>query len=101
MKALAAIRVQKIASMSTIQAAEVHGRRHDEPSSKRVNACRSSLNLEDSKKPPSLSRTFLLCGQVSDFRGADILLADFPDETEEVIGDRGYGNPPIKRVTFE
>nr|WP_279184029.1 transposase [Acetobacter syzygii] len=81
--------------MSTIQAAEVHGRRRDEPSSKRVNACRLFLNLEDSKKPPNLSRTFLLCGQVSDFRGADILLADFPDETKEVIGDRGYDSNQI------
>ncbi|WP_415572974.1 transposase [Gluconobacter japonicus] len=34
-------------------------------------------------------RLHLTAGQVSDFRGADVLLADLPDETEEVIGDRG------------
>lgn len=35
-------------------------------------------------------------GQVRDFKGADVLLADLPDETEEVIGDRGYDNNQIK-----
>ncbi|GBQ07433.1 hypothetical protein AD928_02295 [Acetobacter cerevisiae] len=32
----------------------------------------------------------LTAGQVSDFKGADLLLADLPDETDELIGDRGY-----------
>ncbi|MBS0985133.1 hypothetical protein [Acetobacter thailandicus] len=27
-------------------------------------------------------------GQVSDFKGADVLLADLPDETEEITCDR-------------
>lgn len=35
-------------------------------------------------------RLHLTAGQVSDSKGADVLLADRPDETEEVIGDRGY-----------
>ncbi|GAA3662760.1 hypothetical protein GCM10022398_05170 [Acetobacter lovaniensis] len=35
-------------------------------------------------------RLHLTAGQVSDFKGADVLLADLSDETEEVIGDRGY-----------
>jgi transposase len=32
-------------------------------------------------------RLHLTAGQVSDFKGADALLSDLPDETEEVIGD--------------
>ncbi|WP_242010867.1 IS5 family transposase [Acetobacter musti] len=39
----------------------------------------------------------LTAGQVSDFKGADILLADLPEGTEEVIGDRGYDSNPIRR----
>uniref|UniRef100_UPI000AC037C5 transposase n=1 Tax=Komagataeibacter xylinus TaxID=28448 RepID=UPI000AC037C5 len=35
-------------------------------------------------------RLHLTAGQVSDFKGADVLLADLPDGTEEVIGDRGH-----------
>ena len=35
-------------------------------------------------------RLHLTAGQVSDFKGADVLLADLPDKTEEIIGDRGY-----------
>ncbi|GBR14864.1 transposase [Acetobacter orientalis NRIC 0481] len=38
----------------------------------------------------------LTAEQVSDFRGADVLLADLPDETEEVIGDRGYDSNQIR-----
>ncbi|WP_408744662.1 transposase [Acetobacter fabarum] len=41
-------------------------------------------------------RLHLTAGQVSDFRGADVLLADLPDETEEVIGDRGYDSNQIR-----
>ncbi|WP_408744018.1 IS5 family transposase [Acetobacter orientalis] len=41
-------------------------------------------------------RLHLTAGQVSDFKGADVLLADLPDETEEVIGDRGYDSNQIK-----
>lgn len=29
-------------------------------------------------------------GEPSDLRGADVVLPDLPNETEEVIGDRGY-----------
>ncbi|MCE0745568.1 IS5 family transposase, partial [Acetobacter sicerae] len=39
----------------------------------------------------------LTARQVSDFRGADVLLADLPDETEEVIGDRGYDSNKIRQ----
>ncbi|WP_204368375.1 hypothetical protein [Komagataeibacter europaeus] len=35
-------------------------------------------------------RLHLTAGQVGDFKGADVLLADLSDETEEVIGDRGH-----------
>jgi len=38
----------------------------------------------------------LTAGQVSDFRGVDVLLADLPDETEEVIGDRVYDSNQIR-----
>ncbi|OAJ66312.1 transposase [Gluconobacter cerinus] len=41
-------------------------------------------------------RLHLTAGQVSDFRDADVLLADLPDETEEVIGDRGYDSNRIR-----
>ncbi|MCE2574084.1 transposase [Komagataeibacter sp. FNDCR2] len=41
-------------------------------------------------------RLHLTAGQVSDFRGADVLLAVLPDETEEVIGDRGYDSKRIR-----
>ncbi|MFT9417978.1 IS5 family transposase [Acetobacter sp.] len=41
-------------------------------------------------------RFHLTAGQVSDFRGADVLLADLPDETEDVIGDRGYDSNRIR-----
>ncbi|GAN72019.1 DDE transposase [Acetobacter syzygii] len=33
---------------------------------------------------------------VSDIRGADVLLVDLPDETEEIIGDRGYDGNQIR-----
>jgi transposase len=42
-------------------------------------------------------RLHLTAGQVSDFKGADVLLADLPDETEEVIGDRGYDGNKIRQ----
>nr|WP_194300993.1 IS5 family transposase [Acetobacter oeni] len=41
-------------------------------------------------------RLHLTAGQVSDFRGAYILLADLPEETEEVIGYRGYDSNKIR-----
>lgn len=42
-------------------------------------------------------RLHLTAGQVSDFKGADVLQADLPDETEEVIGDQGYDNNKIRQ----
>jgi hypothetical protein len=42
-------------------------------------------------------RLHLTAGQVSDFKGADVLLADLPDEAEEVIGDRGYDSNKIRQ----
>lgn len=42
-------------------------------------------------------RPHLTAGQVSDFKGADVLLADFPDEPGEVIGDRGYDRNCIRQ----
>nr|WP_242010974.1 IS5 family transposase [Acetobacter musti] len=44
---------------------------------------------------------YLTVGQVSDFRGADVLLADLPDETEEVIGDRACDSNRIRRILVE
>nr|WP_194300309.1 IS5 family transposase [Acetobacter farinalis] len=41
-------------------------------------------------------RLHLTAGQVSDVKGADVLLADLPGETEEVIGDRGYDRNQIR-----
>ena len=41
-------------------------------------------------------RLHLTAGQVSDFKGADMLLAALPDETEAVIGDRGYDSNKIR-----
>jgi len=43
----------------------------------------------------------LTAEQVSNFRGADVLLADLPDETEEVIGDRGYDSNQIRLTLAE
>ncbi|MFT8980236.1 IS5 family transposase, partial [Gluconobacter oxydans] len=43
----------------------------------------------------------LTAGQVSDFKGADVLLTDLPKGTEEVIGDRGYDSNRIKRYLVE
>ncbi|MCP1246678.1 IS5 family transposase [Acetobacter cerevisiae] len=41
-------------------------------------------------------RLHLTAGLVSDFKGADVLLVELPDETEEVIGDRGYDSNRIR-----
>ncbi|WP_227672614.1 IS5 family transposase [Komagataeibacter sp. FXV3] len=41
-------------------------------------------------------RLHLTAGQVSDFKGADVLLADLSDGTEEVIGDRGHDSNRIR-----
>ncbi|MBS0981449.1 transposase [Acetobacter thailandicus] len=44
-------------------------------------------------------RLHLTAGQVSDFKGADVLLADLPDKTEEIIGDRGYDSNRILNIS--
>jgi transposase len=41
-------------------------------------------------------RLHLTAGQVSDFRGADVLLTNLPDEIEEVIGGRDYDSNRIR-----
>jgi len=46
-------------------------------------------------------RLHLTAGQVSDFKGADVLLADLPDKTEEIIGDRGYDSNRIRLLLAE
>ncbi|GEN65219.1 hypothetical protein AOE01nite_34430 [Acetobacter oeni] len=46
-------------------------------------------------------RLHLTAGQVSDFKGAEVLLADIPNETEEVIGDRGYDSHKIRQSLAE
>ncbi|MBS0961340.1 transposase [Acetobacter thailandicus] len=43
----------------------------------------------------------LTAGQVSDFKGADVLLADLPAETKEVIGDRNYDSNIIRHSLTE
>ncbi|MBS0964695.1 transposase [Acetobacter okinawensis] len=42
-------------------------------------------------------RLHLTIGQISDFKGADMLLAALPDEAETVIGVRGYGSNKIRQ----
>lgn len=44
-------------------------------------------------------RLYLTAGLVSDFTGADVLLADLPAGTEEVIGDRRYDSNRVPAVT--
>ncbi|MFT9018321.1 transposase [Acetobacter malorum] len=46
-------------------------------------------------------RLHLTAGQGSDFKGADVLLADLPDQTEEVIGDKGYDSNRIGLLLAE
>jgi transposase len=46
-------------------------------------------------------RLHLTAGQVSDFKGADALLSDLPEETEEVLGDRGYDSNKIRQSLAE
>ncbi|WP_221223410.1 transposase, partial [Acetobacter oeni] len=46
-------------------------------------------------------RFHLTAGQVSDFRGADVLLADLPTETHEVLGDRDYDSDKIRHSLDE
>jgi transposase len=43
----------------------------------------------------------LTAGQVSDFKGADVLWSDLPEETEEVLGDRGYDSNQIRQSLAE
>ncbi|WP_198912607.1 transposase [Acetobacter oeni] len=39
---------------------------------------------------------YLTAGQVSDFKGADVLLADLPEGAEEVTDDRGYDSNRLR-----
>ncbi|GAN93886.1 transposase [Gluconobacter thailandicus F149-1 = NBRC 100600] len=43
-------------------------------------------------------RLHLTAEQVSNFMGADVLLTDIPDKTEQSIGDRGYHSSRIRRA---
>ncbi|NHO19625.1 transposase [Acetobacter oeni] len=43
----------------------------------------------------------MTAGQISDFKGADVLLADLPAETEEVIKDRGYNSNRLRHSLAE
>ncbi|MFT8417297.1 MAG: IS5 family transposase [Acetobacter sp.] len=42
-------------------------------------------------------RLHLTACQVSDFKGADVLLANLQEETEEALGDRGYDSNKIRQ----
>lgn len=111
MKALAAIRVQKIASMSTIRAAEAHGRRLDEASSKRVDASRSSLNLAASQYSPddplaleAAYRGFRKATGAAEGKGAAIMahmIAVISPEVLAEAGDPRDPNNPKVRALFE
>ena len=46
-------------------------------------------------------RLHLTARQVSNFKGADVLLADLPDQTEEDIGDKGYDSNRIRLLLAE
>ncbi|WP_408885665.1 transposase [Komagataeibacter xylinus] len=46
-------------------------------------------------------RFHLTAGQVSDFKGIDVLLAHLPVGTEEVVGDRVYDSNRIRRFLVE
>lgn len=111
MKALAAIRVQKIASMSTIRAAEAHGRRLDEASSKRVDASRSCLNLAASQYSPddplaleAAYRGFRKATSAAEGKGAAIMahmIAVISPEVLAEAGDPRDPNNPKVRALFE
>jgi hypothetical protein len=111
MKALAAIRVQKIASMSTIRAAEAHGRRLDEASSKRVDASRSCLNLAASQYSPddplaleAAYRGFRKASEAAEGKGAAIMahmIAVISPEILAEAGDPRDPNNPKVRALFE
>lgn len=110
MKALAAIRVQKIKSMSTIRAAEAHGRRLDEASSKRVDASRSSLNLAASQYSPddplaleAAYRGFRKATGAAEGKGAAIMahmIAVISPEVLAETGDPRDPNNPKVRALF-
>jgi len=111
MKALAAIRVQKINSLSTVRAAEAHGRRLDDASSKRVDASRSSLNLAASQYSPDdplalegAYRAFKKATGASEGKGAAIMAHMIAVISPEVLaesGDPRDPNNPKVRALFE
>jgi len=111
MKALAAIRVQKINSLSTVRAAEAHGRRLDDASSKRVDASRSALNLAASQYSPDdplalegAYRAFKKATGASEGKGAAIMAHMIAVISPEVLaesGDPRDPNNPKVRALFE
>lgn len=111
MKALAAIRVQKIKSMSTIRAAEAHGRRLDEASSRRVDASRTALNLAASQYSPddplaveAAYRGFKKATGAVEGKGAAIMahmIAVISPEVLAETGDPRDPNNPKVRALFE
>lgn len=111
MKALAAIRVQKIKSMSTIRAAEAHGRRLDEASSRRVDASRTALNLAASQYSPddplaleAAYRGFRKATGAVEGKGAAIMahmIAVISPEVLAETGDPRDPNNPKVRALFE
>lgn len=46
-------------------------------------------------------RLYLTAGQVSDFKGAEVLLKDLPEETCELLADRGYDSNAIREKLAE
>jgi hypothetical protein len=97
----AAVRVQKIASMSTIRAAEAHGRRLDESSGKRVDASRTSMNLAASQYSPddplaleSAYRSFRKATGAAEGKGAAIMAHAIAVISPEALADSGDPRDP-------
>lgn len=111
MKALAAIRVQKIKSLSTIRAAETHGRRLDEASKRRVDKSRSSLNLASSQYSPDTPlalegayKAFKKATGAAEGKGSAIMahmIAVISPEILAEAGDPRDPNNPKVRALFD
>lgn len=110
-EAFAAIRVQKIKSLSTVKAAEAHGRRLDEASSKRVEKDRSPLSLAFSQYSPDdplalegAYKAFKKATGASEGKGAAIMAHMIAVISPEVLaesGDPRDPNNPKVRALFE
>lgn len=101
MKALAAIRVQKFASMATIRAAEAHGRRQDEASAKRVDVSRTVLNLAASRYSPddplaleAAFRAFKKATGAVEGKGASVMAHTIAVISPEVLAEAGDPRDP-------